>query len=64
MLTIDFSRSDANKQFNEMKHLLNTFNSDLLKRKPLIIVGTKIDVENAYENILSILINKNINNIL
>jgi GTPase len=52
LLTIDFSRNDSLEQYNTMIDLLNTFNVNLLKQKPIIIVGTKIDEDNSYDNMI------------
>ena len=52
LLTIDFSRNDSLEQYKTMIDLLNTFNVNLLKQKPIIIVGTKIDKDNSYDNMI------------
>ena len=40
------------EQYNAMRNLLNRYDESFLKNKPTIIVGTKIDKQNAYTNML------------
>ncbi len=61
LLTIDFSRNDSLEQYNTMIDLLHTFNVNLLKQKPIIIVGTKIDKVNSYDNMIKF--KRDINNL-
>lgn len=50
LLTIDLAANDPLQQYNQMRNVLNKFDENLLKQKPLVVIGTKIDKENAYAN--------------
>lgn len=51
LLTIDLSNEKPLEQYAQMRNVLDAFDSKLLKEKPLLVVGTKIDKENSYENL-------------
>ena len=51
ILVIDLSMEDPLLQFNKMKDALNFFDPKILKEKPTLIVGNKVDEEGAEENL-------------
>ncbi len=52
LLTIDLSSEKPLEQYNDMRNLLEKYDENILKQKPTIIVGTKIDKANAYTNLV------------
>ena len=50
ILVIDLSMEDPLLQFNKMKDALNFFDPKILKEKPTLVVGNKIDAAGAEQN--------------
>lgn len=52
ILVIDLARNDSFEQYENMVKALNSFDANLLKLKPLIVIGNKVEEQYAYENYL------------
>jgi GTP-binding protein len=51
LLVIDLSADDPVKHYNDIENIINVYNGGILSTKPFIVIGNKIDLEKAIENL-------------
>lgn len=52
IIIIDLASNDSFEQYQNVVRILNSFDENILRTKPLIVVGNKVDEKCAYENYL------------
>ncbi len=51
LLVIDLSSDDPVKQYYSIRHIVDSHDKSLLSTKPVIVIGSKIDLERAANNL-------------